>query len=59
MNLSELENQYRQTSEQTLNQLQTAVILVAQLEASIANIAHELQNFSLTVEEFIAQNRAE
>ncbi len=59
MNLSELENQYRQASEQTLNQLQTAVLLVAQLEASLANIAHEVQNFSLIVEEFITQNRAE
>ena len=59
MKLSDFETQYRQASEPTINQLQTAVILVAQLQAIIANIGHELQNISLTVEDFIAQNRAE
>ena len=59
MNLSEFETQYRQASQQTINQLQTAVILVAQLQVIIANIGHDLQNISLTVEDFIAQNRAE
>ncbi len=59
MNLSEFEIQYRHVLEQTLTQLQTAVLLVAQLELRIASIGQELQDLSQTVEEFVAQQRSE
>ncbi len=59
MNLSEFETQSRDTLEQTLNQLQTAVLLVAQLEARIVTIGQDVQNLSQTVEDYVAQQRGE
>ena len=59
MNLSEFEAQYRNSIDVTLNELQTAVLLVAQLEARLVNIGQDLQKLSLTVEEFIIQQRSE
>ena len=57
MNLQEFETKYRNEIEQSLNQLQTAVLLLAQLEARITNVGQDLHNLSLTVEEFITENR--
>lgn len=59
MNLQEFEAQYRNKIEQSLNQLQTAVLLLAQLEARISNVGQDLQNLSLTVEEFVDEQRTE
>jgi hypothetical protein len=59
MNLQEFETQYRNNIEHTLNQLQTAVLLLAQLETKIAHIGQDLQNLSNAVEEFITQERHE
>ncbi len=59
MNLEEFEAQHRNSIEATLNQLQTVVLLVAQLEARVIDIGQNLQNLSLTVEEFIIQQRSE
>lgn len=59
MNLEEFETQYRNTVDRSLNQLQTAVLLLAQLQANINNVGQDLQNLSLTVEEFVTQQRAE
>lgn len=59
MNLEEFETQYRRTIEESLNQLQTAVLLVAHLEARIATVGQELQNLNQTVEEFLAEQRTE
>jgi exonuclease VII small subunit len=59
MNLEEFETQYRRTIEESLNQLQTAVLLVANLEAKIATVGQELQNLNQTVEEFITEQRTE
>ena len=59
MNLEEFETEYRATIEKSLNQLQTAILLVAHLESKIATVGHDLQNLSQTVEEFIAQQRAQ
>lgn len=57
--LSKFEAQYRQAIDQSLNQLQTVVLLVAQLESRITNIGKDLQNLSEIVEEFVAQQRVE
>ena len=59
MNLEEFEIQYRNNIERTRNQLQTAVLLLAQLEVKIANVGQDLQNLTDTMEEFITQQRSE
>lgn len=57
MNIQEFETQYRNGIDQTLNQLQTAVLLLAQLENRITIIGQDLQNLSQTVEEFVIQQQ--
>lgn len=59
MNREEFELHYRNNIEQTLNQLQTAVLLLAQLENRITAIGQDLHSLSLTVEEFLLQQRDE
>lgn len=55
MNLLEFEVQYRNAIDETLNELQTAVLLLAQLQARITNVGQDLQNLSQTVEDFVTQ----
>jgi hypothetical protein len=57
MNIQEFEIQYRNNIDETLNQLQTAVLLLAQLENRITVISQDLQNLSLIVEEFITEQQ--
>ncbi|OKH27260.1 hypothetical protein [Chroogloeocystis siderophila] len=57
MNLEEFETKYRNTIEHSLNQLQTTVLLLAQLEANIASVSKEIQTLSQTVEEFINEQK--
>ena len=59
MNIEEFETNYRNGIDETLNQLQTAVLLLSQLEARITIIGQDLQNLSQTVEEFVIQQRNE
>lgn len=59
MNIEEFENQYRNSIDEALNQLQTAVLLLAQLEDRITVIGQDLQNLSQTVEEFVTEQRSE
>ncbi len=59
MNIQEFETEYRNAIDETNNQLQTAVLLVAQVEASIASIGQSLQNLSQSVEEFIVEQSSE
>lgn len=59
MNIQEFETNYRNGIDETLNQLQTAVLLLSQLEARITIIGQDLQNLSQTVEEFVIQQRNE
>ncbi|MDV2996044.1 MAG: hypothetical protein N4J56_005698 [Chroococcidiopsis sp. SAG 2025] len=59
MNIEEFELNYRNGIDNTLNQLQTAVLLLAQLEDRITVIGQDLQNLSQTVEEFVTQQRDE
>lgn len=57
MKLEEFESQTRNILEQVLNQLQTATLLVAQLEVQIAEAGQTIRNLSLQVESFTAQQR--
>lgn len=59
MNLEEFETQYRARLEENLNDLQTAVLLAAQLENRIHVLGRNLQNMSQIVEEFIREKKAE
>lgn len=59
MNLEEFENSYRRSLEESLIQLQTALLLLAQLQTILVNHGHVLQNLSRTVEEFINQQKTE
>ncbi|WP_235355125.1 hypothetical protein [Aliterella atlantica] len=57
MNLDEFETQYRTAIENNLNQLQTAVLLIAQLETIVTNVGQDLQNLTLTFEEYVDSQR--
>lgn len=59
MNLQELETQYQNAIEESLDQLQTAFLLLTQLEARITNIGQNLQSFSKNLEEFISEQKTE
>jgi len=59
MNIEEFELNYRNGIDDTLNQLQTTVLLLAQLEDRITVIGQDLQTLSQTVEEFVTQQRDE
>lgn len=59
MNLDEFETQYRNTLDESLNQLQSAVLLMAQLEVRINSVSQSLHQLTQTVEEFVTQQRAE
>jgi len=59
MSLEEFESQYRQELDKSLNELQTVVLLMANLEARIANIGHNLQDFSQAVEKFLTEEKGE
>lgn len=58
MNLDEFENQYRRALDANLNRLQTAVLLIAQLEAVVIDVGQDLQNLTLTFEDYINEQRA-
>ncbi|MDZ8225351.1 MULTISPECIES: hypothetical protein [unclassified Nostoc] len=59
MNLQEFEGQYREAMAETLNDLQTAVLLLAQLQDRISKVGSSVQHISERVEEFIADQKAE
>jgi len=59
MNLEEFEAQYRDKLDQSLNQLQSAVLLLAQLETTITDLGHNLHSLTQTFEEYLTQQQAE
>lgn len=59
MNLQELKTQYQNAIEESLDQLQTAFLLLTQLEARITNVSQNLQSFSKKLEEFITEQKTE
>ena len=59
MTLQEFETHYRNEIEESLNQLQTAVLLVAQLQIKIISAGENVQNLSHSLEEFLSEQRTE
>ncbi|BAY76115.1 hypothetical protein NIES25_25640 [Nostoc linckia NIES-25] len=59
MNLQDFEAQYREAIAETLNELQAAVLLLAEVQNKISSIGNSVQNLSQRVEEFIAEQKAE
>lgn len=59
MNLQDFESQYRQAMDETLNELQTAMLLLTQAQRRITEIGNNVQNLSQSVEEFIVNQKPE
>ncbi len=59
MNLQEFEDQYRDTIAETLNELQAAMLMLAQIQLKISNIGNYVQNMSYKIEEFITEQKTE
>jgi hypothetical protein len=57
MNLEEFESQSRDAVEQTLNQLNTATLLVAQLEIQISEAGSAVQSLSRLIDGFVTEQR--
>jgi hypothetical protein len=58
MNLEEFEAQTRDVIEQTLNQLHTATLLIAQLENQVSETGKTVQALSQFIETFVAQQKS-
>ena len=53
MNVQEFETQYRDAMAETLDELQTAVLLLAQVQRKINQIGSSVQSLSQSVEDYI------
>lgn len=53
MNLEEFETTYREAMDEALNELQAAILLLAQVQRKIHEIGNSVQHISESVEEFI------
>lgn len=59
MSLQEFESQYRDAMADTLNELQTAVLLLAQVQCKINQIGSSVQSLSQSVEDYISNQKSE
>lgn len=59
MNLQDFESQYRLTMDEALNEMQAAILLLAELQNKISQIGNSVQIISQSVEEFISEQKAE
>lgn len=59
MTLEEFESQTRDELEQTLNQLQAATLLIAELSTQISQAGGVVQSLSRRVETFVSQQRGQ
>ncbi len=59
MNIQEFESNYREAMAEALNELQTAVLMVAQVQRKIAEVGNSVQKMSENVEEFINNQKNE
>lgn len=57
MDLQKFESQYRDAMAETLNELQTAVLLLAQVQRKIDLIGSSVQGLSQSVEDYISQQK--
>ncbi len=59
MNSQDFESQYRETMNETLNELQSAILLLAQAQRKISIIGSSVQSLSQSVEEHLIQQKSE
>lgn len=59
MNSEDFESQYREAMNQTLNELQSAILLLAQAQRKISIIGSSVQNLSKSVEEYLISQKSE
>ncbi|MEO1429021.1 MAG: hypothetical protein AAFV71_08170 [Cyanobacteria bacterium J06633_8] len=59
MNSQDFESQYRQAMNETLNELQSAILLLAQAQHKISIIGSSVQNLSQSVEEYLVNQKTQ
>ncbi len=59
MNSQDFESQYREAMNETLNELQSAILLLAQAQRKISIIGSTVQNLSQSVEEYLISQKSE
>ncbi|MEB3215003.1 MAG: hypothetical protein VKN72_01925 [Nostocales cyanobacterium 94392] len=59
MNSQDFESQYRQAMNETLNELQSAILLLAQAQRKISIIGSSVKNLSESVEEYLIKQKPE
>ncbi|MGB3758359.1 MAG: hypothetical protein WBA07_18595 [Rivularia sp. (in: cyanobacteria)] len=59
MNSQDFESQYRETMNETLNELQSAILLLAQAQRKISIVGSSVHNLSQTVEEHLIHQKSE
>lgn len=59
MNSQDFESEYRQAMNETLNELQSAILLLAQAQQKISIIGSSVQNLSQSVEEYLIEQKSE
>ncbi|MEO1761355.1 MAG: hypothetical protein AAFR83_05140 [Cyanobacteria bacterium J06629_18] len=59
MNSQDFESQYRDAMNETLNELQSAILLLAQAQQKISIIGSSVQNLSESVEEYLINQKSE
>lgn len=58
MNVQDFESQYHDLIANTLEEMQTVTLLLAQLQIKVHQIGSSLHNLSQTVEEFVKEQKA-
>lgn len=56
MTSEELQHQYREALEETLNQLQSVTLLIAQIEAKMDNVRESMQSLCQVMEAIVSSN---
>ncbi|MEL6460570.1 MAG: hypothetical protein AAFX46_06320 [Cyanobacteria bacterium J06636_27] len=59
MNSQDFESQYRDAMNETLNELQSAILLLAQAQQKISIIGSSVQNLSESVEKYLINQKSE
>jgi hypothetical protein len=59
MDIQDFESQYHDAMADTLNELQAAMLMLAQVQIKISNIGNTVQNLSQAFEEFMTQQKTE
>ncbi len=59
MNIQDFESQFHNAIADTLNELQAAMLMLAQVQIKISKIGNTVQNLSQSFEEFMIQQKTE